>query len=112
MSSEEGTTLRSGRILDLTTHTRTLDSATMTDTNVAETEFVGASSVSSQVAELKYSFEINCNALQSEIGKLRDLLKAMMEKPNNLNSHDQCQSKVLQSNLRTGLTLYMMTRTG
>ena len=49
MSSEEGTRLRGGKIIELATNSQSLDSAIMFELDTVETEFVGDSSVLSQI---------------------------------------------------------------
>ena len=64
MSSEEGTRLRSGKIIDLTTSSQSTEPQTMAEANAAETEIVGESSETSQIAEIKDIYEktsMNCS---------------------------------------------------
>ena len=67
MSSEEGTKLKSGRVLGLVTNSQPLDSAIMSERNTSETESVEDCSGSSRIAEIKESHERQFNGLQSEV---------------------------------------------
>ena len=67
----------------------------MAEVNNAETESVGECSVTSQIAEIKDSYEWKFNELQSKIDELKNLMMAMMEKSSNANAAtpDQGSSK-------------------
>ena len=58
----------------------------MPEPNAAEAESVRDSSVSSQIAEIKDSFERKLKALQTLMSHLRDLMIAMIENSKNSNS--------------------------
>ena len=59
----------------------------MAESNAVEIEFVGESSVTSQIAESKNSYEKKFNELQSEIGQLKDLMIAMIEESNSTSAN-------------------------
>ena len=59
----------------------------MTEANIAENESTRESSVTSQVAETKDSYERKFSELQSEIEQLKCLMIAMMEKSNNTSAN-------------------------
>ena len=59
MSSEEVTRLRSGKIIELATNSQSPGSPLKTEPNTVDTESVGDSSVSSQIAEIKDAMKGN-----------------------------------------------------
>ena len=66
----------------------------MTDANSRDVESVGEASVSSQIAEMKDSYERKFSSLQSEISQLKDLTLTNIKKSNNTTTNtDQGSSK-------------------
>ena len=79
MSSEEGTRLRSCKIFDISVNPQSSNPQIMAEVNNAETESVGESNVTSQIAEIEDNYERKFN----EVVELKNLMMAMMEKSSN-----------------------------
>ena len=103
MSSAESTRLRSGKIIELATISQSF--RRMAEQSTVETECVGDSSVSSQIAEIKDSYEKKFNKPKSEIGQLKDLMIAMMDKSNSPSTNAQVQGSSKQPVRRSDRSL-------
>ena len=83
MSAETDTKLRNGKRIELSVDSSSASTIKMNDASSGDVESVDEASVSSQIAEIKDSYEKKFNSLQSEISQLNDLMLTMIEKSTN-----------------------------
>ena len=83
MSSEQGTSLRNGKIISLMSEENTSSSNAMADSSITDSEVNDGSDISSQLSEMKENYEKKIGELQSEFSQLKDLMMVIINKSNN-----------------------------
>ena len=82
MSLEQGNQLRNGKIISLMSEENTSSSNVMVEPSVTDSEVNDGSDISSQWSEMKENYEKRIGELQSEFSQLKDLMMAIINKPN------------------------------
>ena len=82
MSSEQGTLLRNGKIISLMSEENTSSSNVMVEPSITNSDVNDGSDISSQMSEVKENYERTIGELQSEFSQLKDLMMAIIDKPN------------------------------
>ena len=82
MSLQQGTQLRNGKIISSTKGENTCPSNVMAESNVTDSDTNDNSDISSQLTEMKESYEKKINDLHSEFRQLKDLMMAIISKSN------------------------------
>ena len=95
MSQNQGTVLRSGRIIDSSLDTAPSEDLNMAQANSNDSDTNDGSDISSQLSEIKESYERRINELHQEFSQLKDLMMAIVNKKTASLSHRA--QKVLQS---------------
>ena len=95
MNPDQGTELRSGRVINSSSETSSPTDPDMAQANSNDSDTNEASDISSQLSEIKENYERKINELQSEFSQLKNLLMAVIGKndENNLPSSSQSSSK-------------------
>ena len=82
MNLEQGTKLRSQKVIDSPLEDNTSTQSVMTEQNMVDSDSNDDSDLSSQLTEIKENYERKVSDLQSEFGQLKDLMKAIISKTN------------------------------
>ena len=95
MNPDQGTELRSGRIIHSSSETSSPIDPDMAQSSANDSDNNETSDISSQLSEIKENYEKKINELQSEFSQLKNLLMAVISKndENNLPSLSQSSSK-------------------
>ena len=80
MSQNQGTVLRSGRIIDSSLVTAPSEDLNMAQANSNDSDTNDGSDISSQLSEIKESYERRINELHQEFSQLKDLMMAIVNK--------------------------------
>ena len=115
MSQNQGTVLRSGRIIDSSLDTAPSEDLNMAQANSNDSDTNDGSDISSQLSEIKESYERRINELHQEFSQLKDLVMAIVNKNNGESqlSSSKGPSKPAQqhgSDMVTGVTETRSTR--
>ena len=100
MSIKQGTKLRNGKIIDFPPKTNTVIYSAMTDSNIADSDFNDNSDISSQLTEIRENYEKEINELQAEFSHPKDLMMAIINKPNEDGPPSSSQGSSKQSRSR------------
>ena len=94
MNPDQGTELRSGRVINSSSGTSSPIDPDMAQSSANDSDNNEASDISSQLSEIRENYE-KINELQSEFSQLKNLLTAVISKSdeNNLPSSSQSSSK-------------------
>ena len=82
MSQNQGTVLRSGRIIDPSLDTAPSEDLSMAQANSNDSDTNDGSNISSQLSKIKESYERRINELHQEFSQLKDLMMAIVNKNN------------------------------
>ena len=82
MSQKQGTVLRNGKIIDSSSDTALPEDLNMAQTNPNDSDTNDGSDISSQLSEIKESYERRINELHQEFSQLKDLMMAIVNKNN------------------------------
>ena len=82
MTLEQDTKLRNGKLIDSPSGENTPAHSIMAESNTTDSDSNDNSDISSQWTERKETYEREINELESEFGQLKDLMKAIISKPN------------------------------
>ena len=95
MNPDQGTELRSGRVIHSSSGTSSPIDPDMAQSSANDSDNNEPSDISSQLSEIKENYEKKINELQSEFSQLKNLLMAVISKndENNLPSTSQSSSK-------------------
>ena len=95
MNPDQGTELRSGRVINSSSETSSPIDPDMAQSSANDSDNNEASDISSQLSEIRENYEKKINELQSEFSQLKNLLMAVISKSdeNNLPSSSQSSSK-------------------
>ena len=95
MNPDQGTELRSGRVINSSSGTSSPIDPDMAQSCANDSDNNEASDISSQLSEIRENYEKKINELQSEFSQLKNLLMAVISKSdeNNLPSSSQNSSK-------------------
>ena len=95
MNPDQGTELRSGRVINSSSETSSPIDPDMARSSANDSDNNEASDISSQLSEIRENYEKKINELQSEFSQLKNLLMAVISKSdeNNLPSSSQSSSK-------------------
>ena len=77
MSQNQGRVLRSGRIIDSSLDTAPSEDLNMAQANSNDSDTNDSSDISSQLSEIKESYERRINELHQEFSQLKDLMMAI-----------------------------------
>ena len=80
MNPDLGTELRSGRIISSSLETPVQTDPDMAQSSANDSDNNEASDISSQLSEIKESYERKINELQNEFSQLKDLMMAVISK--------------------------------
>ena len=80
MNPDLGTELRSGRIISSSLETPVQTDPDMAQSSANDSDSNEASDISSQLSEIKESYERKINELQNEFSQLKDLMMAVISK--------------------------------
>ena len=80
MNSDQGTELRSGRIISSSLETPVPTDLDMAQSSANDSDNNETSDISSQLSEIRESYERKINELQSEFSQLKDLMMAVISK--------------------------------
>ena len=95
MNPDQGTELRSGRVIHSSSGTSSPIDPDMAQSSANDSDNNEPSDISSQLSEIKENYEKKINELQSEFSQLKNLLMAVISKndENSLPSTSQSSSK-------------------
>ena len=95
MNPDQGTELRSGRVINSSSGTSSPIDPDMAQSSANDSDNNEASDIWSQLSEIRENYEKKINELQSEFSQLKNLLMAAISKSdeNNLPSSSQSSSK-------------------
>ena len=95
MNPDQGTELRSGRVIHSSSGTSSPIDPDMAQSSANDSDNNEPSYISSQLSEIRENYEKKINELQSEFSQLKNLLMAVISKndENNLPSTSQSSSK-------------------
>ena len=82
MSQNQGAVLRSGKIIDSSLDTAPSEDLNMAQANSNDSDTNDGSDISSQLSEIKESYERRINELHQEFSQLKDLMMAIVNKNN------------------------------
>ena len=82
MSQNQGTVLRNGKIIDSSSDTALPEDLNMAQTNSNDSDTNDGSGISSQLSEIKESYERRFNELHQDFSQLKDLMMAIVNKNN------------------------------
>ena len=82
MSQNQGTVLRNGKIIDPSLDITPPENLNMAQTNSNDSDTNDGSDISSQLSEIKESYERRINELHQEFSQLKDLMMANVNKNN------------------------------
>ena len=80
MNPEQGTELRSGKIISSSLETPVQTDPDMAQSSAKDSDSNETSDISSQLSEIRESYERKINELQSEFSQLKDLMMAVISK--------------------------------
>ena len=80
MNPEQGTELRSGKIISSSSETSIPTDPDMAQTSAHDSDSNETSDISSQLSEIRESYERKINELQNEFSQLKDLMMAVINK--------------------------------
>ena len=83
MNQGQGTVLRSGRVIDSSSEIDSPADPDMAQANSNDSDTNDNSDISSQLSEIKESYERRINELHQEFSQLKDLMMAIVSKNNN-----------------------------
>ena len=83
MNPDQGTDLRSGRVIISSSETSPPADPDMAQANSNDSDTNDNSDISSQLSEIKESYERRINELHQEFSQLKDLMMAIVSKNNN-----------------------------
>ena len=83
MNSDQGTELRSGRVINSSSETSSTIDPDMAQSSANDSDTNDNSDISSQLSEIKESYERRINELHQEFSQLKDLMTAIVIKSNN-----------------------------
>ena len=122
MSQNRGTVLRNGKIIDSSSDTALPEDLNMAQTNSNDSDTNDGSDISSQLSEIKESYERRINELHQEFSHLKDLMMAIVNKNNSESQpssskgpskpsqqlgSDTCAYKILQHSQLGSLTVML-----
>ena len=115
MSQEQGTVLRSGKIIDTPSETNNLENPGMAQSSSHDSDANEGSDISSQLSEIREKYERKISALHQEFSELKDLMMAIVSKnnPETQSSSSKVPSKPTQQHgfdMVTGVTETRSTR--
>ena len=95
MNPDQGTELRSGKVIHSSSGTSSPIDSDMAQSSANDSDNNETSDISSQLSEIKENYERKINELQNEFSQLKNLLMAVISKndENNLPSTTQSSSK-------------------
>ena len=82
MSQNQRTVLRNGKIIDSSSETAPPEDLKMAQTNSNDSDTNDSSDISSQLSEIKESYERKISELHQEFSQLKDLMMAIVIKNN------------------------------
>ena len=85
MNPEQGTELRSGKIISSSSETSIPTDPDMAQTSARDSDSNETSDISSQLSEIRESYERKINELQNEFSQLKDLMMAVISKADSEN---------------------------
>ena len=85
MNSDQGTELRSGRIISSSLETPVPTDPDMAQSSANDSDNYETSDISSQLSEIRESYERKINELQNEFSQLKDLMMAVISKTDSEN---------------------------
>ena len=85
MNPEQGTELRSGKIISSSSETSIPTNPDMAQSSVNDSDSNETSDISSQLSEIKESYERKINELHNEFSQLKDLMMAVISKTDSEN---------------------------
>ena len=85
MNPEQGTELRSGKIISSSSETSIPTNPDMAQSSANDSDSNETSDISSQLSEIKESYERKINELQNEFSQLKDLMMAVISKTDSEN---------------------------
>ena len=94
MNHDQGTVLRSGRVIDSSSEIESPADPNMAQANSNDSDTNDSSDISSQLCEIKESYERRINELHQEFSQLKDLMMAIVNKKSS--ESQPSSSKVLQ----------------
>ena len=97
MSQNQGTVLRNGKIIDSSSDTAPPEDLNMAQTNSNDSDTNDGSDISSQLSEIKESYERRINELHQEFSQLKVLMMAIRMSIRITVSLSHLVQKVLQS---------------
>ena len=80
MNQDQGTVLRSGRIIDSSSEIESPADPNMAQANSNDSDTNDSSDISSQLSEIKESYERRISELHQEFSQLKDLMMAIVNK--------------------------------
>ena len=80
MNQGQGTVLRSGRVIDSSSEIESPADPDMAQANSNDSDTNDNSDISSQLSEIKESYERRINELHQEFSQLKDLMMAIVSK--------------------------------
>ena len=80
MNPDLGTELRSGRVISSSSETHVQTDPDMAQSSANDSDSNEVSDISSQLSEIKESYERKINELQNEFSQLKDLMMAVISK--------------------------------
>ena len=80
MNPEQGTELRSGKIISSSSETSIPTNPDMAQSSANDSDSNETSDISSQLSEIRESYERKINELQNEFSQLKDLMMAVINK--------------------------------
>ena len=80
MNQDQGTVLRSGRVIDSSSEIESPADPNMAQANSNDSDTNDSSDISSQLSEIKESYERRINELHQEFSQLKDLMMAIVSK--------------------------------
>ena len=83
MNPDQGTELSSGRVINSSSETSSPTDPDMAQANSNDSDTNENSDISSQLSEIKESYERRINELHQEFSQLKDLMMAIVSKSNN-----------------------------
>ena len=83
MNPDQGTELRSGRVINSSSETSSPTDPDMAQASSNDSDTNDNSDISSQLSEIKESYERRINELHQEFSQLKDLMMAIVSKNNN-----------------------------
>ena len=83
MNPDQGTELRSGRVINSSSETSSPIDPDMAQSSANDSDTNDNSDISSQLSEIKESYERRINELHQEFSQLKDSMMAIVSKTNN-----------------------------